>query len=95
MTLEKRVHNGSRAREVLENEAFDAAFTAIEEDLIDQWKNSPARDEEGREKLWSYLKLLHRLKAQLTDTMDSGRLAALDLEHKRNLLQRAGDWLSS
>jgi hypothetical protein len=44
MTDEERLHRGTRAKEVLENEEFQAAFQAIEEELTNAWKTSPQRD---------------------------------------------------
>ena len=88
MTPEQRIYNGDRANEVLENEAFQQAFDDIENEVIEQWKNSPARDEAGREKLWTYLMLLKKLKAQITTTLETGKLAKLDLEHKKSLKER-------
>lgn len=94
-TIEQRIADGARAQDVLDNEAFSGAFDAIEQELVSAWKSSPARDAAGRESIWTYLHLLHKLRAQLTTTMETGRLAQLDLEHKRNLRERARDGLSS
>lgn len=94
-TLEQRLYSGDRAREVLENEAFINAFDSIEQEIINQWKQAPARDAEGREKLWAYLHLLSKLKAQLTQTLETGKLAMLELEHQRSIKQRMRDgWAS-
>lgn len=87
-TIEQRLHAGSRAREVLENEEFHAAFDAVEKDIIDKWTNSPARDAVGRESLWQYLMLLRKVKAQLTETLETGKLAEMDLKHKQSLVDR-------
>ena len=92
-TLEQRLYNGSRAKEVLENEDFQAAFEAIEKDILEQWTNSPARDAEGREKLWSYLHLLRKVRTQLQSSLETGRLAELDLQHKRTMSERARSML--
>ena len=94
MTLEQRLYDGDRAREVLENEAFMAAFEAIEKEVIEQWMQSPARDQEGRERLWTYLGLLKKLKAQLTQTLETGKLAQLELQHRQTVAERARGWLS-
>lgn len=88
MTPEQRASMGDRAREVLENEAYIEAFASIEKELIESWKNSPARDPEGREKLWLMLAMLNKVQKALQSTMDSGKLARKDLEH-RSLLERA------
>lgn len=94
MTLEHRLFQGDQAKLILENEAFIAAFDAIEKDVIDQWMNSPARDEAGREKLWTYLQMLRKLKAQLTTTLETGKLAKLELRHQQSLYEKARGMLS-
>lgn len=88
MTIEHRLYMGDRAKEVLENEAFVEAFEAIEKEVIEQWTNSPARDAEGREKLWSYLHLLRKVKAHLTSTLETGKLAKVELQHRQTMLDR-------
>lgn len=88
-TLEQRLYSGDRAREVLGNEAFGAAFDAIEKEVIEEWTNSPARDAEGREKCWTYLMLLRKVKANLVTTLETGKLAKLDLQHKQSIKDRA------
>lgn len=89
MNLSERLYNGDRAREVLENEAYIAAFETIETEIKTQWQNSPARDQEGREKLWLMLSLMHKLKATLQTTLETGKLAKLDLQHQQSLKDRA------
>lgn len=89
MELEQRIYNGDRAKEVLDNEAYTAAMAAIKTEVTEQWQNSPARDQEGREKLWLMLKLADKLEAALRTTMETGKLAQLDLLHKQSLAQRA------
>lgn len=89
MNISERIYNGNRAKEVLENEAFAQAFDAIEREVIEKWKNSPARDAQGREKCWTYLMLLRQVKTQLTTTLETGKLAQLDLKHEQSLKDRA------
>lgn len=94
-TLEQRLYDGNRAREVLENEAFQQVFVDIESEVIESWKNSPVRDQEGREKIWQYLTLLKKVQAHLTTTLETGKLAQLDLQHKQSLFDRAKAGISS
>lgn len=84
----ERIYDGNRAREVLENEAFIQAWTDIEQELTEAWRSSPARDVEGREKIYLTLHLLYKLKAKVTQTFETGKLAELDLKHKQSLLDR-------
>lgn len=95
MTPEQEAFNGSRAREVLDNEVFQQAYDAIETELIERWKNSPARDQEGREKLWMYLHIHRQLKENLTRIMEGGKLAELNLERDRTMRERLTAGFSS
>lgn len=88
MNLDQRVYHGDRAREVLENEAFAQAFADIEQELTEAWKTSPQRDVEGRERIHLSLTLLGKLKACLTTTMETGKLAKLEIQHKRSITER-------
>ena len=91
MELSERIYNGDRAREVLENEVFIAAFDDIEAEILSQWKSSPARDEAGREKLWMLLSLTQKLKATIVQSLETGKLAKLELEHQRSISARLKD----
>jgi hypothetical protein len=93
MSIEQKIYDGDRAQEVLENEQFNLAFEAIQLEIIEQWKNAPARDAEGREKLWTMLKLADKFKLALQSTLDTGKLAKMELQHQQTLAQRAKEWL--
>lgn len=94
-SIEARIYDGDRAREIIENEVFQAVWADIEKEWTDAWMNSPARDEAGREKLYQYVMTLRKLKAQITTTLETGKLAMLDLQHKQTLADRAKDGIRS
>ena len=89
MEINQRIYNGDRAREVLENEAFAAAFDDIRQEITDQWKQSPVRDHEGREKLYELLRLTDKLEATLRRSLETGKLAVEELKYQRTLAERA------
>lgn len=88
MSDEAQLRRGNRAKEVLENEEFQRAFGSIEEELTQAWKTSPQRDAEGREKLFLALTMLSKIKASLEQTVDSGKLALLNLQHQNPTMQQ-------
>lgn len=94
-SLEQRLYDGNRAKEVLENEVFQQVWADIEQEVIESWTNSPVRDQEGREKLWQYLTLLKKVQARITTTMETGKLAQMELQHKQSLYDKAKAGLSS
>jgi hypothetical protein len=89
MTPEQELYLANRAKEVLENEAYTKAFADISTEIIEQWKNSPARDVDGREKLWLMLSLLEKIQLSLKATMDGGTVAkdALKYQQYRQSMQ--------
>lgn len=91
MTETERIYNGNRAKEVLENEAFIQAFTDIEKELQQRWLDLPSTDEtaKARDRLHLSITLLHKVRAALQTTLETGKLARLDLEHKKTLAERA------
>lgn len=94
MTLEERLARGNRAKEVLENEEYARAFEAIEQELTEAWKASPQRDSTGRETLFLALTMLGKIQASLTGTMESGKLALLELRHQNpTMREQARDFL--
>ena len=87
-TIEQRLYNADRAREILENEVFQQVFTDYRTEITDQWMKSPARDQEGRERLWVFLAHLNKLEAMIQTTLDTGKLAKKDLEHRQSMQDR-------
>lgn len=91
--IEQRIYDGNRAKEILDNEVFIQVFADIEQELFDAWKQSPARDQEGRERIHQYQSMLQKVKTHLVSTMETGKLAQLDIQHSQSLLERTKDWI--
>jgi uncharacterized protein YkwD len=81
-TLEQRVYDGAKAREVLENEAFAQAFEDIRQEYTKAWMKSPEHDAQGREHHYQMLKLTEKLKEKLEAALSDGKMASLTLEHQ-------------
>jgi hypothetical protein len=84
MSIETEVQMGEQARAVLENEAFKGAFDSLTNELVEQWKKTPARGEDDREKLYLMLRVAEKVRAHLESLMVSGRMA----KEKRTLQER-------
>jgi hypothetical protein len=69
------IARGQRARAILDDPLVGEAFAALERACLAEWRAAPARDVEGRERLWLMLKMAERLKAHFTSLVDGGRLA--------------------
>lgn len=68
------------AQALLENDLFNEALESIERDLIDAWKATPARDTDGRERCWSAIQQLGKIKGYVETVLRDGKLAAAQLK---------------
>ena len=82
----QEISRGARASELLEDPLLAEALSAFELEIIEQWKNSPARDQEGRERLWNLMQANRQFKQTMQTHMETGKLASLT--PKQSLLRR-------
>ena len=82
---ERDIFRGEWAARLLSDELLLEAFTTIEREYTQQWTNSPARDQAGRESLYLMVKTLHKLQAELTSVVETGQLA----RHNLTLAEKA------
>jgi hypothetical protein len=79
MNLELEQRRGEEARRLLEEPLVVEAFATVEAGLRRQWEASSEGETEARERSWLMLKLLRRVRALLTEAMETGRLAETQL----------------
>lgn len=81
-----------QAQELMEHPLFKEALDLYRQRLMDEWASSPARDTEGRERLWLMAKTAEVVPQHLKELMETGKLASTQLEQKRTLRERAKSW---
>lgn len=84
-----------QAQELAEHPIFKEALELYRQRLSDEWAASPARDTEGREKLWLMNKTVSVVEGHLKELMETGKLASIQWEQKQTLAQRAKESLRS
>lgn len=88
MTLEEQRSRGDMARELLQHPMMEEALADIERAYFDAWKATPARDKDGKEELWKLTKTLEKFKQHLKTTLETGKMATIQLEKQK----RFGVW---
>lgn len=83
MSASEDIQRGERAALILSDDLVVGAFKAIEDNILHEWMNSPARDTEGREKLWIMRKTMDRFRAEFESHVSSGKLARANEDFKR------------
>jgi len=79
---ELEIKRGHDAAQLLGHPMLVDAFHDIETEIVNKWQTSPARDAEGREKLWTMLHLLRRVRAHLEAHVETGMVAQATLAQK-------------
>ena len=74
------IARANRAKQLLDDELFNEAFEMIAMDCLAQWKETPVRDTEARERLWMMIKLNDRLKLHYESIINDGKIASKEAE---------------
>lgn len=85
MTDLEQIHRAAHAQALKDNPVLAEALDAWKTDLMTAWEQSPARDAEGREKLFLMVHAAEKFKTYVEAMVDSGRL----------LTHEAKDWAIS
>jgi hypothetical protein len=82
---------GARAKRLLEDDLLKEAFATVEADILEKWKNSPVRDQEGQFALRLKWQCLQEVRTCIADVAVTGKMADQSLQAERTLRQRAQD----
>ena len=93
--LKLEMQRGQKAAELLNEELLVEAFDLMNNRLKSEWELSPARDTEGRERLWLMLKLLKNVQDHLQEVLMTGKMASIKLEQERTIKQKMAEYLKS
>jgi hypothetical protein len=73
--LHESISRGARAEALLQNDLLQEAFVRLEQDYIDAWKISPARDTDGRERLWQAVNIVAKVRDHIVKVVNDGKLS--------------------
>lgn len=91
--LRKQMEDGARARTVLDSDAFQSAYKAVRDAILEQWESCPIRDREGAHELKLMLKVHTDLGKHLQKAVDDGKFAAEELKRDKTFSQRLAERL--
>lgn len=94
MNLEDEVRRGQYGRDLLDNPVFQEIWTSYEQQVVQALKDGSPRDAEGREKAVMLLQILAKLRTLIEETVDTGRLAQLEIERKQTKAEQWKAWLA-
>lgn len=76
------VRRGEEARQILENPMYIDALQSVRNGLISSMSQSPMGDEKTHNRLVIALQLLNQIEKSLRTHMETGKMAAIQLDEK-------------
>ena len=74
---------GEQAAQVLENPVYKDAIERVRENIVNSMTTSPIGDEKTHNRLVIALQLLNQINKQLTDVMQTGKLASIQTDRPK------------
>ena len=86
--LARDLSRAEKARAALDNDVLADAFATLEQEYIKAWRETPARDTDGRERLWQAVQIIGKVKTHLQSAVNDGTLAAKEVDSLARLGER-------
>ena len=88
--LNLQVARRARAEALLQDELLEEAFARLEERYVEEWRATTVRDGDARERLWSAVNIVRKVKQHLGTIISDGRLAQRELDQLTERRRRFG-----
>ncbi len=92
MTPDEELARANECAQILGNKYVREALSQIREALVEQWQRTPVAQTDLREKIWAIYNGAVKFEEILKSHIDTGKMAAIEMERKRSLLERAKNW---
>ena len=79
----EEVKRGEQAAVILENPVYQEAISKVKENIVNTMATSPLGDEKTHNRLVIALQLLNQIEKQLTDVMNTGKLATIQTDRPK------------
>ena len=79
----EEVKRGEQASVVLDNPLFKEAMAKVKENIVNTIASSPLGDEKTHNRFVIALQLLNQIEKQLTDVMNTGKLASIQTDRPK------------
>jgi hypothetical protein len=79
----EEVKRGEQASQILDNPIYKDAIERVRENIVNSMTNSAIGDEKTHNRLVIALQLLNQINKQLTDVMQTGKLAAIQTDRPK------------
>lgn len=82
------VRQGREAEEILNSDVFKLAFSNYKTELLELWEQTPAKDQDMREKIYSAIKLLPEVEKHLRILIEKGKISPTQINSMKGVLKK-------
>ena len=79
----EEIKRGEQAAVILDNPVYQEALAKVRENIVASMTTSPLGDEKTHNRLVIALQLLNQINKQLTDVMQTGKLASIQTDRPK------------
>lgn len=79
LALNKSIERAARAQALQRDELLTEAFATLDHDYLAAWRQTHARDQDARERLWLATQVLAKVRDHLQRIVSGGKLAEREL----------------
>jgi hypothetical protein len=79
----EEIKRGEQAAVILDNPVYQEAIAKVRENIVTSMTTSPLGDEKTHNRLVIALQLLNQINKQLTDVMQTGKLASIQTDRPK------------
>ena len=84
----EEMRRGTQARAIIDNPLWAEAWDTMETRILEEWRDAPAEDVEGREVLWLMLKIAERVQGHMQSVLETGQMAEMQIADLRKQRER-------
>ena len=88
LPLDDQIGRGQEAARLLAHPLVKETLASIETEYVRAWFATKDNQGDQRERIWMYLKMLHRMHGDLSNTMNNGEFIKKKLEQERESAKR-------
>lgn len=88
--LAQATTRASRAQSLLNDELLKEAFDLLDAAYVKKWRETDARDDDARHKLWQAVNVLGKVRDHLSSVMTNGKVAQYEIDALAERRKRFG-----
>lgn len=96
IALTRKTERATHAQRLLDDDLFKEAFATLDDKYVKAWRESEARDDDGRQRTWTAVRVLAKVKEHFETIIINGKVAQAELSElaeRRTLAERVGSAL--